>query len=80
MPRVGPPPSAMLDTPPSADALARVIARTAEQMALGGHADAAREALEFGLLRGWSRAVARDAGTGHAGSAVEWTEDDHDAA
>lgn len=50
------------------------------KQALDGHADAARKALELGLLRGWSRAVARDAGTGHAGSAVEWTEDDHDAA
>lgn len=61
-------------------ALCRILDRTAEQLALDGHADAARKALELGLLRGWSRAVARDAGTGHAGSAVEWTEDDHDAA
>lgn len=71
MPRVGPPPSAMLDTPPSADALARVIARTAERMALDGHADAARKALEYGLLRGWQRAVARDAGLDRARGTTE---------
>lgn len=52
-------------------ALCRILARAAEQLALDGHADAAREALELGLRRGWLRAVASDAGLDRARAMTE---------